>query len=123
MTEKSYEQAVQVLRNRLGGRWSGVEAEGRGEMVDTLKHELGYSDREANDTIDAMVQSGALRYYRGEGAGSTPIPPVPLGTGGMNPGTGGVAAPVGMAGGYWQIGPGADETGVSGRKGQVSSGA
>src|SRR5690242_5916349 len=86
MTERSYEQAVQVLRNRLGGRWSGVETEGRDEMVDILKHELGYGDREANDTIDAMVESGTLRYNRGEGAGAAPVPPVPVGTGGMSTG-------------------------------------
>ncbi|HEY3229618.1 MAG TPA: hypothetical protein VGJ87_10380, partial [Roseiflexaceae bacterium] len=63
MTERSYQDAVQTLKNRLGGRWDGLEAEGRDEMVRVLKEELGYNSRQANDVIDAMVASGTLRYH------------------------------------------------------------
>ena len=66
MTErsKSYQDAVQILRSRLNNRWEGIEADGRDEMVKILKRELGFERDEANDTIDAMIQSGVLRYHR-----------------------------------------------------------
>src|SRR5690349_180473 len=64
MTERSYQDAVQVLMDRMGGRWEGVEAEGRGEMVSILKEQLGYDSKAANDAIDAMIESGTLHYHR-----------------------------------------------------------
>src|SRR5829696_3248199 len=65
MTERSYQDAVQVLKDRLGSRWEGVETEGRDEMVSILKNQLGYDSRTADDAIDGMIQSGTLRYHRG----------------------------------------------------------
>ena len=35
MTERNYQDAVQALKSRLDGRWDGLEAEGRDEMVRT----------------------------------------------------------------------------------------
>src|SRR4051812_30591625 len=64
MTERSYQDAVQVLKDHLGSRWEGVETEGRDEMVSILKERLGYDNRAANDAIDGMIQSGTLRYHR-----------------------------------------------------------
>jgi hypothetical protein len=128
MTERSYQDAVQVLRDRIGGRWEGMEGNGRDEMVRVLHDELGYDNRAANDAIDAMIRSGQIRYHR-YGADAAPgddvaqVPPVPLGVNtqpGM--GTGGlVGTPVPAAAlgpGYWEIGPG-DEGGFAGRAGQI----
>ncbi len=67
MTEKSYQEAVQVLRERLGTHLAGAELEGRDEMKRVLKRELNYSDQEADDAINAMLSSGQLRY-RGLGS-------------------------------------------------------
>jgi len=36
MTEKSYQDAGEVLRDRMGERWEGDESEGRDEMVKIL---------------------------------------------------------------------------------------
>ena len=70
MTERSYQDAVQVLRQRMSGRWEGLEANGRDEMVRILKEDLGYDSARANDVIDAMIESGTLRYYS---AGAEPV--------------------------------------------------
>jgi hypothetical protein len=125
MTERSYQDAVQVLRDRLGGRWESVEAEGRDEMVAILKDQLGYDSRAANDAIDAMIQSGTLRYHRGiEHTGEDVLPAAPM-AGGVPSGGGGIGA-VPLAGaiatpGHWQIGPGAgDDSDTPGRAGQVT---
>ena len=124
MTERSYQDAVQVLRDRLGGRWEGVETEGRHEMVSILKDQLGYDSRTANDAIDAMIESGTLRYHRNverTGADVAPVAPV---AGGMVSGGGTGSVP--LAGviatpGHWQIGSGeGGETDALGRKGQVT---
>ena len=125
MTERSYQDAVQVLKDRLGARWEGVETEGRDEMVSILKHELGYDNRAANDAIDEMIQSGTLRYHRNVERTGEDIPPVAPIAGGVPSGGGGVGA-VPLAGtivtpGHWQIGPGeGGETDALGRKGQVT---
>jgi hypothetical protein len=134
MTEKSYEEAVQVLRARLGGRMEGVENEGRTEMVRILRAELGYDDQTANNTIDAMTKSGQLRYHQPilqpdtapasqAAVDNAPVVPV-VATGaagavvaGGQPGT-----PMPAAGaftpGYWQIGR-EDGGEIAGRAGQV----
>src|SRR4051812_27244100 len=63
MTEQSYQDAVQVLRDRIGGRWEGIEGEGRDEMVRVLRQELGYDDGQANSAIDAMLRTGQIQYH------------------------------------------------------------
>jgi hypothetical protein len=116
MTERSYQDAVQVLKDRLGGTWEGVEAEGRDEMVRILQEDLGYSHREATDAIDAMVESGTLRYIAEGPVGGMVAPPLAAGTGTSSPAT--TPAPAVMRTGHWQIGGGVVES--SGRKGQVT---
>jgi hypothetical protein len=136
MTERSYQDAVQVLKDRMGGRWEGVETEGRDEMVSILKEQLGYDSGEANDAIDAMIESGTLHYHRTADPGVVdrgdvdrgdvdpvdevvpPVVPAAVGTAG---GLGAVPLATGViSGGYWQIGPTVTEvTGVVGRAGQV----
>src|SRR4051812_34148754 len=124
MTERSYQDAVQVLNGRIGARWDGLEAEGRTEMARILKAELGYDDRQANDAIDAMVATGAIRYHPAGAAAGIPVIPPP-GSGGVIehglPITGAAAAGLpnqnGDDSGYWQIGAGVIES--SERKGQV----
>ena len=131
MTERSYEDAVEVLKRRFGGRWEGAELDGRDDLADALEQELGYSHADARDAIDAMIRSGQLRYHRAagdlaDGEGVAPVVPVPTGAGEYSGiGAGGLGgAPVvpGVAfgAGYWQIGrdPGASG-GASGRAGQV----
>jgi hypothetical protein len=118
MTERSYQDAVQVLKDRLGSRWEGVEAEGRDEMVAILKDQLGYDSRAANDAIDAMIQSGTLRYYRAVDSTGAAVPPVaPVAGGVASGGAVPLAAGAIATGGYWQIGSG--ESDVPGRAGQV----
>jgi hypothetical protein len=127
MTERSYQDAVQVLRNRLGGRWEGVELEGRDEMVRVLKDELGYDNSAANDAIDAMINSGELRYHRlaHDAGDAVPTPVVPAASGLVTgaPASGGSGAlPLAaglVAAGHWQIGPGEDDD-IPGRRGQVT---
>jgi hypothetical protein len=116
MTERSYQDAVQVLKDLLGATWEGVEAEGRDEMVRILQEKLGYNDREANDAIDAMVESGTLRYHADTGPVGAAAPPVPVVTGG--PTASATPAPVVVRTGYWQIGGGVVES--TARKGQVT---
>jgi hypothetical protein len=116
MTERSYQDAVQLLQDHLGAAWVGVEAEGRDEMVRILREQLGYSDSEANDAIDAMIESGTLRYQAdGETAGAVAAPTT-IGTAGsaVTP----TPAPLIVRTGHWQIGGGVVES--SGRKGQVT---
>jgi hypothetical protein len=122
MTERSYQDAVQILKDRLGGRWEGSAADGRDEMARILKDQLGYTDKQADDTIDAMIDSGTLRYQEADAANQVagaPVPPAmpasPVGTGSSTP----MIAPVAgaLGGGYWQIGEGVSE--AAGRKGQV----
>jgi hypothetical protein len=132
MTERSYEDAVQALKRRFGGRWEGLEADGRDEMVDVLEDELGFDHGAANDVIDAMIQSGQLRYHRpGDDAASAgevaPVVPAPAGTGATTSSASGgfagtpiipVAAHAGP--GHWQIGREEGESGAApGRAGQV----
>jgi hypothetical protein len=137
MTERSYQDAVQVLKDRLGARWEGLETEGRDEMVSILKQQLGFDNRAANDAIDEMIQSGTLRYHRDVAGdveraaesdvertadGILPVAPVAAGV----PSGGGGLGAVPLAGtianpGHWQIGPGeGGESEIIGRKGQVT---
>jgi hypothetical protein len=138
MTERSYQDAVQVLKDRLGSRWEGVETEGRDQMVSILKDQLGYDGRTANDAIDAMIASGTLRYHRNverTGDDAAPVPPVAPVAGGVasgatglagtssGAGLGGVPLAVGVAAiaGHWQIGSGEQgEDAPPGRAGQVT---
>jgi hypothetical protein len=129
MTERSYQDAVQLLRDQLGNRWEGAEADGRDEMVAILKKQLGYDSRAANDTIDAMIESGTLRYHRAvtgtderavgrEDEAVPPVVPVVAGVPSGGTGMGGVPLAAGvLTAGYWQIGPAESDT--PGRAGQV----
>ena len=116
MTERSYQDAVQVLKDHLGATWEGVEAEGRDEMVRVLQEQLGYSKREADDAIDAMIDSGTLRYHANTETGSAIPTPVAIGTAGSAPTP--TPAPVIVGIGRWQIGDGVIES--TERKGQVT---
>jgi hypothetical protein len=129
MADVDYEQAVQTLRSHLGARYEAVEANGRDDMRDVLRDQLGYSNREADEAIDAMIAAGTLRYHRaapetdrGDVAAVPPagaLPAAPAVTGGGATSTAGApVVPVPIGGGYWQIGAG-DEA-ESGRKGQVT---
>ena len=76
MTERSYEDAVQALKRRFGGRWDGLEADGRDEMADVLAGEMGYDRETADQVIDSLVRSGQLRYRRdGDDDGASGAPP------------------------------------------------
>jgi hypothetical protein len=125
MTEKSYQDAVQALKDRLGGRWEGAELAGRDEMVKILKDRLGFDTRAADDAIDAMIAAGTLRYHRAREVGGAPEAiPAPLTPGAGVPVSGGLAgAPLAPgvipAIGYWQIGEDQDEA-PPGRRGQVT---
>ncbi|HJZ46601.1 MAG TPA: hypothetical protein VKE41_05525 [Roseiflexaceae bacterium] len=122
MTERSYQDAVQILKDRMGGRWEGIEAQGRDEMVSILKQQLGYDDRAANDAIDAMIESGTLRYHRAVDRDDAVVPPVvPAAAGTAGGGPAAVPLATGaIGGGYWEIGPSVSEvSGVVGRAGQV----
>jgi hypothetical protein len=131
MATHSYEHAVQVLKDRIGTRWEGVEADGRGELVDALEHELNISRGDADALIDELIAAGELTYHRAsvndEGVADV-IPAIPaagLGgvpMGGTTGGTGGIpAVPALISAGYWQIGSGTSERGAEGlvRGGQV----
>jgi len=114
MTERSYQDAVQVLKHRLGGRWEGFATDGRDEMVAILKDELGYDETQADDAIDAMVASGTLHYHEAGAA----IPPVATAGPGLAEG-GAVPMVVPPAAGYWQIGEGEEISDSTSRKGQI----
>jgi len=131
MTERSFQDAVQVLKDHLGSRWEGVELDGRDEMVSVLKDKLGYDSRAASDAIDAMIESGTLRYHRAVERDDDVVPPVlPVAAGtaggastasGGTPGGGLAAVPLvsgEITGGYWQIGSG--DSDAPGRAGQVT---
>jgi hypothetical protein len=138
MTERSYQDAVQVLKDRLGSRWEGVETEGRDEMESILRDQLGYDRPTARDAIDAMIQSGTLRYHRNverTGDEVTPVAPVAPVAGGVastGAGLGGTSSGAGLGGvplaagvvvtaGHWQIGSGeGGENDTPGRAGQVT---
>jgi len=138
MTERSYQDAVQVLKDRLGGMWEGVEADGRDEMVSILKDQLGYDSGMAKDTINAMIESGTLRYHRDaartgdvertddvERADVDILPMMPIAGGVASGGSGLGGVPLAAAAiataGHWQIGSGAGgETDAPGRAGQVT---
>ena len=116
MTERSYQDAVQVLKEHLGATWEGVEAEGRDEMARVLKEQLGYNNREADDAIDAMIESGTLRYHAdGETSGAV-VTPATVGTAGSA--TTPTPAPLIVRTGHWEIGSGVVES--TERKGQVT---
>ena len=128
MADKSYQDAVQVLKAQLGGQWSGEELNGRDEMVKILKDRLGYDSSAANAAIDAMVASGTLRYHRAREVGDSDAVPAPIAPPGEGA-VGGIPAAGGLSGmplapgmipgaGYWQIGEGEDEA-PPGRGGQV----
>ena len=130
MTQKSYEHAVQVLKDRFGMRWDG-EPEDRGDIVKALTDALGISRGEADKLVDAMIEDGELRYHRGDaitgGMGGV-IPGAPAaGMGGapMGGGTGGTAGvpvvPAALSPGYWQIGAAESEQGSERltRQGQI----
>lgn len=116
MTERNYQDAVQSLKSHLGSHWDGLEAEGRDEMVRILTKELGYSSGAANDAIDAMVESGTLRYHtEGDDVAVAAVPVAPA----VTPGSGTpLPVPTALHAGYWQIGEGVVES--MGRKGQVT---
>lgn len=126
--EGQYQQAVQVLQDRIGMRWDGGEAAGRDEMVRALTGELGFNREQAAEAIDSMIASGQLRYTRVTGDPSTTpdgAPPVVAAPGASGPA--GAPSIAGFAGapvtdpiagvGYWQIGSEMSE--AVGRKGQV----
>ena len=132
MTERSYQDAVQVLRERVGSRLEGIEVEGRNEMVKILRSELGYDLKAANNAVDAMIKTGQLHYHQpiAQRHTSAPVarddtPVVPIvSTGGAASVPGGQpGAPVPAAGvftpGYWEIGR-EDSSGFAGRTGQVT---
>ena len=70
MAEVNYQQAVRVLQDRVGTRWNGTEAGGRDEMARVLKSELGCDDRQANETLEAMIKAGTLRLMSSASAWS-----------------------------------------------------
>lgn len=128
MTERSYEDAVQVLRDRMGGRWEGLEGDGRDEMAHVLKRELGYDDDQADSAINAMLRTGQLQYHHYDQAGhatdsSEPPPASPVLGGPQATNTNMPGAPVrsgeAFGPGFWEIGR-EDGYAPSGRAGQVA---
>lgn len=130
MAQRSFERAVQVLKERLGVRWDGA-AEGRGDIAKVLADDLGISRGEADELVDAMIESGELRFHRGDtitggvGAAVPGAPAAGMGGAPMGGGTGGTAGvpvvPAPLSGGYWQIGTSESEQGAERltRQGQV----
>ena len=121
MATRSYEHAVQALKNRIGARWEGVETQGRDELADALQQELDISHGEATDLVEAMIESGDLTYRHGsseEGVGGVVAGVVPAGLGGgaVGAGSSGIvgvpAVPVETRPGYWQIGTSESEDGA-----------
>ncbi len=112
MADVNLENAVRILQDRLGARYEVPEATGHDDMVHALENELGYSHKEASETIDALIAAGTLRYQRSStGEVPNPVVPVAAGTGGSTSGvaSGGVD--------FWKIGEDTNE--ASGRAGQV----
>ena len=125
MTERDYEDAVQVLRRRMGARWDGLEPDGRDEMARVLKQELGYDGAAARDAIEAMLRSGQLRYHRGDGeGGARDVADGDTHVIAMSPNAAGTSGAPGAGfepeQGYWSIGEG-NEGGWTSRSGQVTS--
>ncbi len=130
MTDQSYQDAVQMLKDRLGGQWEGDKTDGRSAMARILRDELGYDHRKADDTITAMIDSGTLRYHNHahvEGDAndvdqSADVVPVGLGTAAGASVAGNIGGvplvPAMIENGHWEIGPG--ESDELGRKGQVT---
>jgi hypothetical protein len=130
MSDKSYERAVQLLKERIGSRWEGADVDGRKEMAEVLERHMGVSRGDADDLIDALVDSGELRYHREGLADGVPgvLPAAPTtGVGGSPVGTGTSGAagapvvPLAITPGYWQIGSGGSEGGAEPlvREGQI----
>ncbi|HET9221206.1 MAG TPA: hypothetical protein VFO07_01815, partial [Roseiflexaceae bacterium] len=94
----------------------GAEVDGRGEMERVLQKQLGYNHREASDAIDAMIESGTLRYHAHTDVGGAVPAPVAVGTAGSTPTP--TPSPLVVPIGHWQIGGGVVES--SDRKGQVT---
>jgi hypothetical protein len=126
MTERAYEDAMQVLKRHLGSRLESREVEGRDEMARILQRELGFDAAVANDAVGEMIQAGQLRYHRGDDLGDSSgaiddrpnivtMSPNATGTPGL-PGAGFASTQ-----GYWEIGAG-DEGGWDGRSGQANPG-
>jgi hypothetical protein len=111
MAQYSYEQAIQVLKDRLGARWEGG-ADDRGDLSRVLQETLGATRADADDLIDGLIESGQLRHIREEAVGGGfggVIPGAPAaGMGGAPIGPGGTsgvpAVPATFIPGYWQIG-------------------
>ncbi len=125
MAEKSFQEAVQVLKERFGGRWDGDELDGRNEMERLLRDKLGFSAADARTSIDAMIADGSIRYQRALEAGVAPVPaPVApptegMATGVVSAGTSSLplAVGAGATAGYWEFG----DSGLPvGRAGQVT---
>ena len=126
MTERRYEDAVEVLKRRLGGRWDGLEIDGRSEMARILQRELGFDAAAANDAVGEMISSGQLRYHRAEAVGDADAVPGArpniISTSPNAAGTSGVPGAGFMSSqGYWEIGAGEDG-GWEGRAGQADPG-
>jgi hypothetical protein len=111
--ESSFQDAVQALQTYLGNRWEGVESDGRDEMVRVLNEKLGYDRRDANMLLDAMIDSGTLRYHTESGSQVAEVPVVGA------PSTG-APVPFVPEAGYWQIGTEEPEAESNVRKGQVT---
>jgi len=112
MKHTTFGEAIQVLRNRMNGRWEGLEADGRDEMEQVLHDELGYTKAQSREMIDELIEAGQIRYRHArpgaEDAGVPPLPVVPVT--GLGVGAGGTAPVAAMAisPGYWQIGSDSD---------------
>lgn len=145
MSDKSYERAVQVLKERIGTRWEGSDVDGRAEMAAVLEQHLGVTRGTADDLIDALIESGELRYQREGRDGldgregrdgrdglevgiDSVIPAAPgavIGGAPLGSGIGGTpvvpVVPGVLARGYWQIGSGGSASGVEPlvREGQI----
>ncbi len=122
MPELDYQEAVQLLINHLGRQRYGLEADGRDEMERLLRDGLGYDSQQANETIDAMISAGTLRYHTSAETGGAPLIPTAASAaiGSVNAKMSGAApGEPDETSGYWQIGHEAGEG--PGRAGQVQS--
>lgn len=111
MANQSFEQAVQVLKERVGARWE-AGADDQGDLARILVEQLHIPRGDADQLIDDLIDSGYLRYHRGVAADDVGVVPGGLAVGGAvgplggtNGGTVGIpAAPAALSPGYWQIG-------------------